>query len=160
MTDVQSSETIRAISRSLGLSQGHVVNVAHDKIQPTVEGNILLVKPAFNINNDGTGNFGIWTTPADQDFYLCSIVLSWTKNVVSTATTLKLYCKIGGAFQNLLEITRSGVTVSSADIVVCYPRPLKIDRNNDFNISLDHEDGTQNIGVCMTGFVDESSKVS
>jgi hypothetical protein len=78
----------------------------------------------------------IYTTPTDQDFYLCGACLSLIKDVTSTSTLTQLKVSSGGLLRTLLHFIGFTLTVQADSIACNFNPPIKVDRGTA--ITLNH----------------------
>jgi len=153
MVKIQNSDAIKAIrdNARLSISEGFPQDLDL-KIVPTMDMTpdfhriCDVVKNATAINaTSGT----IYTTPADQDFYLTGATLSVIKDVTATSLNSSVKVTINGEVRSLLRISSLTTTVQSECMTMDYPTPIKIDRNTNITV----ENGTNNANISSNGTI-------
>lgn len=146
------SERARKIFNNLGNNE--VSNELGEIIQPTIE-----IAPYISVVKSGLAenstSFTIYTTPADQDFYLYGIVLSVIKDVTATSTVSYVSSKINTITQTLVGIAGLTLTPQNQSISLFFPRPIKLDRNA--TITLNNTTAVANVSsrAYIYGYIEE-----
>jgi len=100
----------------------------------------------------------LYTTPAEEDFYLTNATLSVDKDVTSPCVATDLRVSVDGVAQTPLRI--SGITLrpSQQTVSVNFNPPIKIDRNT--SISINASSATANIRVdgAICGYIEAVKK--
>ena len=129
---------------------------------PVVEVGVKLVKNAIlkSVGRTSSGTGTIYTTPANQDFYLTGIVYSLVKDVTCDIGTgaSHVTATIDGASVNLLSISTLNLTVQNQTITLILTHPLKIDRNTAISFGGAYTAGTCSRSANITGFIDETGQ--
>ncbi len=128
---------------------------------PVIEVGIKRTKNAIikEAHSSLSGATTIYTTPADMDFYLCSISMSIVKNAACDAATgyIGVYGTINGQTQYLLTSVWITLTAERIDINITFPHSIKIDRNTSIRLGGVFAAGVMERTACITGFIDEVS---
>jgi hypothetical protein len=156
-----SSEVIQRITKGLRINglEGEQFIVSKT-IVPVIEVDPMMKKSADIVRSLYAGNNGggtIYTTPANQDFYLTGATLTMMTDNGATATDARLGIYVLGVIQYVLRIGNVPGLAKSGTISLSFNHPIKIDRNTA--ITIVNQAATANIITTATicGFVDESS---
>ena len=75
----------------------------------------------------------LYTTPTNQDFYLCDVSLELIKNATSDLST-GIFCSltavVGGVTRTLMAIPGITLTAQTASKTMTFAHPIKIDRGS------------------------------
>lgn len=128
-------------------------------IIPVIEVNPKLTKTAIGYFAAAAGSTSatIYTTPSDQDFYLCSAQLSTIKDVTSTSNQSKIVIVQNGRSVTVCAISSITLTVQSECISVSFPHPLKCDRGSTITVQNSSATATIRSDGQITGYLDEAS---
>jgi hypothetical protein len=141
----------------LQVSRDKIPSEIAEKVVPVID-----VNPKHNriINvgrmNNGTGTITVYTTPTDQDFYICSCSLSCIKAAADTGTYQFLSTTEPGG-QTVYLCSLSGVTLTAEQkhITVSFPFPIKVKRGE--TILAQNAAGTiAHISATVQGFLVEN----
>lgn len=164
MAQIHNSDLIKGISKNAGIqiSRENVPNQLAEKVVPTMETNPeLLRKISIVRSTTGTNatSTTIYTTPTDQDFYLCAMAITMIKDVTATSNATAIVATINGAVISILKIPGITLTVQESNVQVSLPFPLKIDRGTAINIT--HSTNVANVVGTghIYGFINETSNI-
>lgn len=149
----QVKETIEALK----------LDIRVDKIPaalPSVETNPKQVKEAHICESAqlaGALSATIYTTPADNDFYITSGNISMKCTTGTTVTYMRISAVIGSVRKTLIEISSIAGQSTTAQNILSLRNPIKIDRNTTILIEASAADaaGTTRGVACIQGFIDE-----
>jgi len=146
------------------------LNVSSDVIPrnvvPTIQPTFEVYRPFCNIvrraSSATTGNTTIFTTPAGQDFYLCSVWLSYVKDATNDGVNVTITAPIEGTAQRLMDHNTATTTaVNGHWAEISFPVPIKIDRNATILLAKTFTAGTGTYSAGLTGFtVDAGNQLS
>jgi len=113
-------------------------NILGTQIIPVIEVNPKLLRridilKAGSVSNGTTST--VYTTPADQDFFIVAVSLSVTKDATSTSTSSGVTCIVGGAAVEITSIAGLTLTAQSSTISVALPTPIKVDRSSNITVT-------------------------
>lgn len=158
---INNSELVQGIVNTGKLQSGKDVipTLLSEQVVPVIVTNPRLIRnnailKAASLSNATTAN--VYTTPSDQDFYVCSASLAMIKDASATSTAISLSVTINSATVNLLAVPSITLTAHTEAIAVSFPYPIKIDRGS--NIQIVSSTNVANILARgqITGFVVES----
>lgn len=126
---------------------------------PVCEANPKIIKNGFtkyNVLNAATSAV-IYTTPADQDFYLTSAAIAFIKDSSSTSTLFQINYTEANASTSipLLYYPSITLTAQSGSNNIVLPHPVKIKRNTQITISTDQATAVVRAAGTISGFIDE-----
>lgn len=141
----------------LGLNpiQDHIPDSVMPSIQPVVEAD----KKVCNIvrGTTGTGTTAtIYTTPSDQDFYLTSATLSWSKDATATAVSCNISATISNTTQVIINLAGLTLTAEQNSNTIVLDPPIKIDRNTAITLN----NGTNVANIRSAGTIIGYTEVS
>lgn len=164
MSKINNSETTQEIIKAARLASAfQVPTELGNAVVPVVEVNPRLVRTA-NITRSQTATYSaatIYTTPTNQDFYLCSVTYSISKDVVSDAPTSGTGIRIvvDGANRDLALLSMITLTAQTLFLSYSLPFPIKVDRNTNITIpSITGSLGVVYRSASITGYTVESSQ--
>lgn len=136
--------------------KGESTDLVADYIQP-----VMPISPFANIvrNVVSTTTGGtIYTTPADKDFYLTSVFLSYSKDNVNTATEIAIVCTILGVQRYIMDFAVIATTAQSDSNAIVFNVPLKIDRNTAIFLNSTNATAAFRMAGLITGYTVETTK--
>jgi len=130
-----------------------------------IQGYAPFVQPVFEVGNKvahiakeivatNATSATIYTTPADQDFYLTNCTLSVTKDATATSIKSGIYVSVEGVAA-LTVATITGITLTAQqEAISCnfYP-PIKIDRNYAITVRNSTNVGNITTGATIQGYL-------
>lgn len=135
MADINKFDFADNIRNNLGISNTETpINKLAHYIQPTYES----IKWANVVKQTSSSNASaiVYTTPANQDFYLVSFQWFGEVDAAATATQAYLTCVVNGATVFISAIRRPAAgTAYSWMTSLSLPYPLKVDRGSTITIS-------------------------
>lgn len=153
---VQNRDIITNIVNDLGINPGPDIlpSTINATIQPVFEVYEKVVDVAKNVVTTApTTSSTIYTTPADKDFYLTSVQLSFIKDASATSTASFVQTTIGGVSATILSLRQLATTAQSGSESITYNPPLKIDRN----VAITCQNSTNVAAItsqaCITGYI-------
>lgn len=138
-----------------------------DKVVPTMETNFKLLK---NINivkhlsqSASAGGTTIYTTPTNQDFYLCGVSASFTKDAACDVPSQSFIINISlpdGTTSRFCIAELLTLTAQSGNFTEFFEaRPIMLARNSSITITSNvFAAGNFRRSFSIFGFVDESSR--
>jgi len=112
-----------------------------------------IVKGA-TLNNATTAT--IYTTPTNQDFYLCTAQASYIKDVTSTATSLSIEVTTrDGANAPILRFATFTLTVGQNTGSVTFSPPIMVKRGSSINLASDTNVANIRMQGAITGYLDD-----
>lgn len=132
-----------------------------DKVVPVMEVNPKLVRVCDVIKRATTTTTGattVYTIPAGIDFYLNSIILSNSTNVVNDGVAATARGTIEGVVVNLAEIGYQTLTARSDTITLSFPRPVKIDSGTTIQVTHTFTAGASVTSCLITGWQVENAR--
>lgn len=128
-------------------------------IIPTLEVNPRLTKTAIAKFAAAAGSTSstLYTTPTNQDFYLCTAQLSLIKDVTATSNQSKIVIVQNGLSVTVCAISSITLTAQADSISVTFPHPLKCDRNTTITVQNSAATATIRADGQITGYLDEQS---
>lgn len=167
MAKIYNSDVTKGLSQDAGIQQSieKVPNELAEKIVPVIETNpdlkrkITIIKSVdVSVTSAGTGP--IYTTPANQDFYLCGASYVLIKdNLCDAVSSLKaITCVINGETISVIKVGTFTLTAQSENVLIDFNRPIKVDRNSQIN----YTNMTFAAGSCLRnmriwGYIDDKS---
>lgn len=113
-----------------------------------------------DVNSTSTGSITAYITPADKDFYLTSLCLSYSKNVTCDVATgrVPINVLVEGASRAVCAIACLTLTAESNVIFVEFKRPIKVDRNTSITCGATFTAGAMSRSIQLTGYTVETTK--
>lgn len=157
MVAIQNSDAIKAIrdgarlSISEGFPQllGSVVSPVMD-MTPDLHRKIEVIGQ----NDSGsTGTLTIYTTSAINDFYLCSISFSMSKDATCNATgTLSVQVTKNAVLKPIVGIALIAVTAQSDVLTLSFPYPILLDKSTAISLPVTFTLGAMTRTATIFGF--------
>jgi hypothetical protein len=135
MVEVISSDVLQELVKAARLQSSLLVpKILNGTIVPVIELNPTLTKIdriCKHATTSTSGNITVYTTPANQDFYLTGFTLSFIKDVTCDNATgnVTLFSTIDGGAVHLAAIATITLTAQNSSINVTLKNPIKIDRS-------------------------------
>lgn len=130
--------------------------LSQNKVVPVID----IDKPIINVvktASTSNGNLSIYTTPADKDFYLCSIQYHRVKDATSDCANTSVTATINGTSTAILVAQGIGTTAQDDSIVINLSVPLKIDRSTAIAATDNaHSVGLSNHTCTLYGFLSDT----
>ena len=95
----------------------------------------------------------IYTTPTDRDFYLTSVQLATTKDVVCDNVLAYVSVTVDAKVDNIISLLSNTITLSQDHAEMSFPYPLKIDRGIAMTIVGTFTAGAMIKRAQITGFL-------
>lgn len=118
-----------------------------DKVAPVIDVNPNHCRTISIVKGGTCGNTTtttIYTTPTNQDFYICGFSIATIRDATATSTSAQLTCYINGVNTPLIRLPAITLTVNSTfGMSVNLPFPIKVDRNTI--IAITNTTGTANV---------------
>lgn len=157
MVTATKSGVLKRIWDILGIQLGSdTLPVAvSNNIQPVVE----VGNRTSNISKSGTANTTasatIYTTPANQDFFLTSLFISYVKDAAHDGTSV--YAQVTNEFGLTVNwyLLLVPTTAGQDAIFIEFPYPIKLNRNSTINLNGSFTAGTSTKSLTFTGYVIE-----
>jgi hypothetical protein len=99
----------------------------------------------------------LYTTPTNQDLYITSCSIGFTKDATATTTELSIKCFIDGANPRILATGLITLTAQTGNLSIPFPHPIKVDRNTAVTIAASTNVGNFNCIALFSGYLDEAS---
>ena len=134
MVKINNSDLIKEVVNGAGIQSANdlVPNILGNTVIPVMETNPALLRRCEVVRSSSATNATtatIYTTPADQDFYLVSCQVSVIKDITSTSTYSRVNITINGASQAICMISSLTLTTQNQSVAQNFNPPIKIDRN-------------------------------
>lgn len=118
---------------------------------------VYIFNPRYSyVGKVGTGattaSVTIYTTPTAKEFYLTSVWLSYTKDVVCDCTSVSIQVYVDGATMYWYLPVQS-VTADSAGLSLALPFPLRLDKNSTIKVVGSFTAGAMTKTGSITGFI-------
>ena len=135
--DIQSKEVIDKISDELKVQPSlQIPRELMDKIQLVYNVNpfnpVTIIATAAADNSTAAV---VFTTPAERDFYLTSVILSVIKDVNSTSTRSSMNVRINEVNTELIHIAGISVTAQNDVVSLNYNPPIKLSRGGEITVN-------------------------
>lgn len=145
---------LREVTNFLGLqSQQEILDgKIEDKIKPVFVINNLVSSVSRSYTSTASGSLLVYTT-GERDFYLTSIFLGLTKDVVSDNIAVFVLGTVDGNSVRLACILTQTLTAGTWQLSREFNSPIKIDRNTSINIEGTFAAGTFTRHCTIFGFV-------
>jgi len=134
MVQINNTEIRRNITEATGILDQKAPVELDSKVVSVIETNPRIIKHSNifdGVVKTATAAATIYTTPADDDFFLTSVTLSWNKDVTCDATSVRVTAYTPAGFQATpVYVTLPSLTAQSGQIVVPFSYPLKLQRNS------------------------------
>jgi hypothetical protein len=130
-----------------------------DRVIPVCEVNpkiLTNLKMKAGLLNNGT-TATLYTTPTNQDYYLCAVELSTIKDVTSTSLFSAINVIIDGVATAVATIAGFSLTPQSEIVNLSFNNPIKVDRGTAITITNSTNVGNITSRGIIFGFVDENS---
>lgn len=162
MAQIYSSDLTKELrdGAKIQIAIDKIPNELAEKVVPVMEVNPRLVKIARIVKGSVASNAvstTIYTTPSDQDFYLTSATLCWTKDATATTTEISLKAYIDGSNPRILSVGTITLTAQTGEIGNNFPHPIKIDRGTAITIAASTAIGNFTAAGCIQGYLEDSS---
>lgn len=135
MATNQNSDTTKAIVEALRLSTANndiIPSNIVNSIQPVIDVNPASnrrVNIVRNASSSATGSTTLYTTPANQDFFVTNLYFSFDKTAICDAALVYIGVTIDGALRSFSARTLT-LTIEPGQVVsIEFPVPIKVDRN-------------------------------
>ena len=166
MTQIHNSELTKEII------DGAKINVALESVPARLSDSVVAVmetnpKLLRRINlirgssSVATGSITLFTTPADTDFYISELNMSFIKDVVCDTATgaITITATIDGVARNIAGISTIILTAQSGNLVIPFPLPLKVDRGVAITMNGTYTAGVMSRFCSIAGYVVQNSNV-
>jgi len=163
MTNVNNAQTIKELVKAGNLQVGfdEVPNKLANAIVPVIETNPRLLRVGnihrFNVATNAL-SATIYTTPANQDFYLTSIQCNYIKDASATSLASWVDAIIGGFRTRLIGFTTLTTTAGTDSSSISFPVPILIDRNTTILVNNNTNVGAVSCHACITGYTVETNQ--
>lgn len=151
-TDFNTSHAQRAI-REFNIRNGDFF----DNRLPNTLTPVIPLTPIVNLvrhlNKSNTGSTGIYTTPADKDFYLTSAYLSGTADATADNLSYTITATIDGVARDIIKIGKQTTTAGSEQVAQSFFFPIKIDRGTAISLTTTFTVGTTIMAATITGYL-------
>lgn len=160
MVDSNNSELIREVQNATKIQTiNGVPRSISNQIVPVIEVNPKVVKEAKYStaslsNSTGTTFF---TTPTNQDVYLCSAHIAVIKDAGNTSTNSSLTSTVNGLNLSFLSVPHLTTTAQSISSSIVFPHPIKLDRGVTIRINTGVGDANIRAYGTVSYFVDDGS---
>ncbi len=160
MAKIYNSDVTKGLADSAGIqiNTDKIPNELAEKIVPTFETNPeQLRKTTIVVHNTGTNATAttIYTTPANQDFYLTGYDLSLSKTAAAASARGYLMFTTNGVSRRIY-IQGEATTALQAGTRGFLNHPIKIDRSTNIQIGLPVAEATISMSATIFGYVNES----
>jgi len=112
------------------------------------------------VGSTTTGSATVYTTPADKDFYLTGIQVSFIKNATCDVASgpLRYTATVEGVSQGIISLALLTLTAQDQNAFVSFETPIKVDRNTAITTSNTFTAGAFVRECCITGYTVETTK--
>lgn len=164
MAQIYNSDLTQELINGAKIQQNRdtVPNQIADKVVPVMEVNPKLLRRVNVIRHGYATNAAtatIYTTPADQEFYLTECCLSWVKDAGSDATTAYLTVNNDGVSgRRLLVLTGITGVATAQTMAVTFNPPILVDKNS--SVVVNNNTATANVSAVgsIAGYVVQNIK--
>lgn len=141
-------DVTREIRNAFKIQPGSVESIP--KPIPVIEVGTKIVKDGLSVHGVATNATSqtLITTPTNQDFYICSAMLSVIKDVTSTSVSSRIQYIKNGATMYLLYIPGITLTAQTEAISQTFPHAIKVDRGTAITVAC-----TSNVANIITSAV-------
>jgi hypothetical protein len=166
MITVSNSETLQALQKQAGLSQGidATPNTLGNQIIPVLECNPKLQRHVTFVKTSSStvsaSGASLYTTAPTKDFYLTSAYFYMTKDATCDVAIglAGITAIVGGLSFYVIGISRLTTTAQDQGVYINFPQPIKIDRNTAITISaFSYTAGLSARTYGIMGYYDEGS---
>jgi len=155
MVENQNKKVLNELSEKTKVSDlAQLPNNIANSIQPVIEvGKNIDQFYIESATSNSSGVSVLFTTPADQDFYLTSVQLSYHKDGACDSTVCQFNATPKGRAQEQILKTRSlTLTAKSETAFMSFPVPILLERGSQVSITGTYTAGAMNFGGSATGF--------
>jgi hypothetical protein len=160
MVQIKNNQTIKEIISGANIQTHEEYPIELGKtVVPTMEVNPKMVascniaRSSGNVTTTGTIT-GVYTTPTDKDFYLCSLDCIAVEGVTCDVATgsLSVQVIVGGKSINLITLPVLTLTSSLLTKTISYAIPIKIDRGTAIVMTGTFTAGALSRSFSLTGY--------
>ncbi len=161
---ITNSDTVKELQEAAGLQ--FAMDMEEKDIQklivPTIEINPKLLRFCNIVKNATASNATaatIFTTPANQDFYLLAAQMSMIKDASATSLASSIDLTPEGAqLASIMVIRGISLTAQNDSLTISFPVPLKLERNTTITINNTTATATVVSSGMIVGFIDYIKK--
>jgi len=161
---ITNSDTVKELQEAAGLQ--FAMDMEEKDIQklivPTIEINPKLLRFCNIVRNATASNATtatIFTTPANQDFYLIAAQMSMIKDASATSLASSIDLTPEGAqLASIMVIRGISLTAQNDSLTISFPVPLKLERNTTITINNTTATATVVSSGMIVGFIDYIKK--
>jgi len=138
MVEIQNKEILDNISSDIKESNTAVLpRSLANTIQPVINVNPRGNTVVYRVTSGSTGATTIVTTPADKDFYLTGIMISYVKTATCDNTSFTAQCtpKDQNSSVTFIELLGTTLTAEKDSIYLSFPEPILLARNSGVSIT-------------------------
>lgn len=162
MVKIYNSDVTKGLAKSAGIATAKekVPDELAEKIVPVFETNPDLLRKCdvwTSVTAANSLTTTIYTVPEDRDFYLVSASLSLIKDANATSTKTEIRVPLNKSGVPILTIPSITLTAQDAQISVCFPFPIKVQRGSAIYFANSTNVGNINVSAGIAGYFDEKS---
>jgi hypothetical protein len=140
MVRINNSDAIQELRKAAQISGSEAVpNFLSSSVVPVIEMNPRMLRVCNIVRSSQVSSTTgtLFTTPANQDFYLVSANFSLIKNVTADDANgnTSLNVIIDGATVGVIRIPCLTLTAMQSNMSAVFPFPIKVDRNTAITIT-------------------------
>jgi hypothetical protein len=154
MARINRSSVIQKAVNDLGISAAgeKIPNETLDKVQLIYKLNPEYSNIVRNFDKSTTGSSTIYSVGSKEDFYLTSITLAATADVVYDGTSVPVNATVDGVSRRLLVLKHPATSAfGNVNTNIDYSHPIKIDKGTNITIAPSFSAGALLASVCITG---------
>lgn len=128
-------------------------------IQPVFEADKKICDIVRSSVSSTTGTVTVFTTPANLDFYLNSVVAGYVKDATCDIATgsINVQANVQGTTRAFVLMPVLTTTAQDDIVSVSFPAPIKIDRSAAITITGTFTAGAMSRAICISGFTAENN---
>lgn len=148
-------------SAGIQVSKDRIPTELAEKVVPVLEVNPKLLRNCNIVKSTSAVNSTsgtLYTTPTNQDFYLCAAELSVIKDATATSTSSTITCTPkGGAASIILRIMGLTLTAQENSISISLRFPILLERGTTITVTNSTNVGNVSSSGTIFGYVVENS---
>lgn len=154
--DTRNSDTLKEMREAFGVQTATDKTVSPIPVVDVNPKNLRRANIASGTSSAATGNFTVYTTPSDKDFFLTGVQMQYMKDATADNTTVAITAtEDSGATITLITTRTITTTAYTAAINRELVPPIKLKRNSNVIMSGTFTVGALTRAACVSGYTVE-----
>lgn len=107
-----------------------------------------------------SGSVTVYTTPADREFFLSALTMSYECNAACDTLGIECYIYVDGVQIPFVRLNKLTLTARADSMTWSFPNPIRIDKNSVISFYCTYSAGSCSFNGTIVGYLEETNRGS